>query len=295
MGDVGTRLTRAPSIGIYYQPTIAWVGLVVTATVATLAAGAVLRRLRGRAASPLLWAAAVLALPAGWLGPYGSGDGFGRLAQVLLATCAAATTLAWLLRRMSPRRAPTPAALRTVGAVAVGAGLGLAAFLLGGQAGLFGFTGTVRPDWAGAELTPVAVLLVTGAVALAGGSGALARVALLVGVVATGSFAAAWAVAFYDYNWMAREWGDFSRTSGLIVTVAIPPLAACAYVGGRLLSNRPLWTVRVASAVAVVGGGGWIGYLALPHLWLWAPGMVALALCRLAEILPPRTGAAARP
>ncbi len=93
--------------GYYYQPTIARVGTVVTAMVAILAAVAIVRRVRRQGSAAWLRAAALLGLPAGWLGPFdvgGVGPGAssvphsGRLAQVVLATCVAAGTLVWLGR-----------------------------------------------------------------------------------------------------------------------------------------------------------------------------------------------------
>jgi DNA-binding PadR family transcriptional regulator len=110
--------------GYYYQPTLARVGTVVTATVAVVAAIAIARQVRRRGAGGWLWAAALLGLPAGWMGPFDS-EGlrtaatdttphFGRLAQVVLASCVAVTTIAWLARRGRPHTAVVPAAA-TVG------------------------------------------------------------------------------------------------------------------------------------------------------------------------------------
>jgi hypothetical protein len=282
------------SAGYYYQPTIARVGTVVTATVAILAAIAVVRQVRRQGSAAWLWAAALLGLPAGWLGPFeagGMGPGagniphFGRLAQVVLATCVAAGTLAWLARRA----VPTSAALRTVGAAALGSALGLGAFLALGMAGL-GSAGTASRTVPWYVFAPIGALLTAGAAATAGGTGDRRRAAAVGGVATGAALAAAWLVGVYDNAWTAAGWADFGRTASLAITVALLPLSACAHVAARILVGRvdgP--AARWASVAALVVSLGWIGYAALPHLLAWAPMLVTIALCWVAAVLPRRT------
>ncbi|OLE21565.1 MAG: hypothetical protein AUG44_27165 [Actinobacteria bacterium 13_1_20CM_3_71_11] len=85
----------------YYWPTMALAGLVVAGATAGVAAAAVPAAVRGRPVRPWLWAALLLALPGGWLGPWvagdlGTGPRFGRLAEVLLATCVVLAAMAAL-------------------------------------------------------------------------------------------------------------------------------------------------------------------------------------------------------
>jgi hypothetical protein len=281
---VTDAVTGAVTVGLasgtYDRAATARIGQVVTATVALLAVGAVARRIRGRAAAPWLWAAALLALPAGWLGR--SGVGFDRLAQVVLATCAAVALLAWLVRRSSPRPAPTPVSLRLAGATALGTGLGLAAF---GWAGPLVVPGRVT---GGTQLLgPVAALLAAGVLAVAAGDGGWRRPVAAVTTTGGLTVAAAWVAGLAEYAWGWRDHADLARTGGLAAMVAILPLALCAYTAGRLLSRWRTGPRRWAGAGVLVAAGAWIGWAALPHLWLWAPAMVALTLCRMAEALPP--------
>ncbi len=287
--------------GYYYQPTIARVGTVVTATVAVLAAVAVVRQVRRKGSAAWLWAAALLGLPAGWLGPFeigGVGTGsttvphFGRLAQVVLATCVAAGTLAWLARKSSPG----PPALRTAGTAAAGAALGLGAFFAVGLAGGYGFGSTASNTVPRLVAVPVGALVVAGVVAIAGGARSRPTSAprgwVLAGVSAVATLAAAWLVGVYDNGWAVGGWADFGRTASLAMTVALLPLSACAHVAARILAARILVGrahdrgVTSASAVVLVVSLGWIGYAALPHLSAWAPMLLALALCWVAAALP---------
>jgi hypothetical protein len=284
--------------GYYYQPTIARVGTVVTATVAILAAIAVVRQVRRKGAAAWLWAAALLGLPAGWLGPFdvgGVGAGastvphFGRLAQVVLATCVAAGTLAWLARRSSPG----PPALRTVGWAAVGAALGLGAFLALGLAGGYGLAGTASDTVPGLVAVPVGALVVAGIVAIAGGArsgpAGAGRGWVVAGITAVAALAVAWLVGVYDNGWAVSGWADFGRTASLAMTVALLPLSASAHVAARILVGRPHERgVAMATLVVLVVSLGWIGYAALPHLSAWGPMLLALALCWIAAALPSR-------
>src|SRR5579859_8110290 len=108
-----------------YQPALSLAGLVVAVAVAGVAAGGVLAALEGRRVRPWLWAALLLALPGGWLGPRGTaaGPGFGRLAEVLLATCVVVAAMA-----VTTGKRGYPA-----GGVALGCAVGLGAyFAVGG-------------------------------------------------------------------------------------------------------------------------------------------------------------------
>src|SRR5262249_31663467 len=134
VGASAVTLAWTPSgsgFGYYYQPTIARVGIVVTAAVAVVAAIALTRR----GASEWLWATALLGLPARWLGPFDSSGlraaaadatpHFGRLAQIVLASCIAAVAIAWLARR----RSSTVDGLARAAALALGMAVGLGLFL----------------------------------------------------------------------------------------------------------------------------------------------------------------------
>jgi hypothetical protein len=255
----GWLLTPAAAPVGYYQSTVARVGIVVAASVAAVAIVALLRR--GRTES--LWATVLLGLPAGWLGPFTSpallpdSPRFGRLAQVMLATCVAGAAVAWLARRR-------PSGLARAGAAALGAAAGLALFAGLASAGDLGFpAGPVPPYvWCG-----IAALGLAGLVAGGLHSGALAWAAAAV--------AGAYAVSAYDYHWTLRGWTDAGATLGLVIVLALPPLAACAYAAAAAPPGprRP-----VVLAISL----GWIGYVALPYVRSWGPVILVLAACALA-------------
>jgi hypothetical protein len=284
--------------GYYYQPTIARVGTVVTATVAILAAVAVVRQVRRKGSAAWLWAAALLGLPAGWLGPFevgGVGAGstavphFGRLAQVVLATCVAAGTLAWLARKSSPGLA----ALRTTGATALGAAAGVGAFIALGMAGGYGSTGTASNAVPWLVTVPIVALVVAGVVALVVARPAHPvrgrRVLAVAGLAAAATFAVAWLVGVYDNGWAVRGWVDFARTASLVMTVALLPLSACAHVAARMLVGGVRdRRVALGTVVVLVVSLSWIAYAALPHLSAWGPMLLALGLCWVAAALPGR-------
>ncbi len=268
----------------YYQPTIARVGLVVTATVAILAVVALVRRLRGQGSAAWLWAAALLGLPAGWLGPFESGGvgvpHFGRLAQVVLATCLAAATVAWLARRASA----DPLAFGIAGAGALGAAAGLIAFVTVGLPDSVG-TGGASVGWS--VVTPIGAVVLAGAVAVAiGGNPGRRGVAVAIAGTAATLVASAM-VAIYDNGWAVTGWDDVGRTARLVVTIVIVPLSACAHAAARILVDRsgnP--RTMIGAAVVLVIGLGWIGYVALPYLRSWGPMLFALALCWVAATVP---------
>ncbi len=244
-----------PNDAGYYQPTVATAGLVVAFAVAAVALFALLHKGRRE----WLWATALLGLPAGWMGPLDSAGlldsapRFGRLAQVLLASCVAVAGLAWLARRQPPR-------LATAGASAIGAAAGLLSFALLAQAGRLGFAGGA---------VPVYVWCGIGALALAG---VLAGGLLHTGVLAwaPAAFVAAFVVSIYDNGWTVGDWQAPGPTLTLVMTLALPPLAACAYSAAYALPR--------AAGVLVVGLG-WIGYVALPSVLSWGPVILILLAC----------------
>jgi hypothetical protein len=241
--------------GYYYQPTLARAGLVVTLAVAAVALFALLHK--GRI--EWLWATALLGLPAGWMGPFDSAGlldtapRFGRLAQVLLASCVAVAGLAWLARRRPP-------GLATVGASALGTAVGLLGFALLARAGQLGFAGGPVPAyvWCGIGALVLAGLLAGGLLH----SG--------VWIWAPAAFTAAFAVSAYDNAWTIGGWPAPGPTLTLVTTLALPPLAACAYAAACRLPR--------AAGVLVIGLG-WIGYVALPSLPSWGPVILILLAC----------------
>jgi hypothetical protein len=294
---------RGGGWGYYYQPTISRVGVVVAVTVAAVAAVAVIRTLRGRPASEWLWATVLLGLPSGWLGPFDTtalrlaGDAavphFGRLAQVLLATCVAAVATVWLARRT--RTGPPEAAaltgtstrthasrtnaLSAAGGVALGCAAGIGFFVSLASAGRVGF-GTPSD---GLPIPPhvlitVGLLVLTGLVAGVnrGGRRSLRTVVLTTGVAA----GAAWLVAAYDNGWTVSGWAELRRTTALVATIAVVPLALCAATAAWLLLARPRqprWDGR--AMLVLVTSAGWLGYLTVPYVLGWSPVLLVFAAC----------------
>jgi len=289
----------------YYQPAIALSGLVVAAAVAGLAGAALPAVLRRRPARPWLWAALLLALPGGWLGPrtavagLGTRPGFGRLAEVLLATCVVLAAMAALTGVRAEGR--PGAGLSRAGGVALGCAAGLAGFL--------GLVGHGHPAYAGWPLVALAApvlpaparrIAVAAALALtvtaAPAVGApwtvpvtlalLGVVALLGGpgrpgyplVAAPATLAACAAVAWYDNGWRVTGWHDLPHTVGLVLTLAIVPFAAAAVIGVRALRAG---VHRVAGLLALLTGTGWIGALTLPHLRAWGPILLLVPVAAL--------------
>lgn len=253
---------EGPGLG-YYQPTVARVGLVVTVSVAAVALVALLRRDQAVPARAWLWAMALLGLPAGWLGPFltpgllRSAPGFGRLAQVVLATCVAVVALAWLSRRRPPR-------LASAGAAAVGAAAGLLAFASLARVGWLGFTAGPVPAyvWQGTAALALAGLL----------AGGLLHSGVL--VWAPAAFAATYVVCVYDNTWTLSGWPAPEPSLNLAMVLALPPLAACALAA---------WADRGVRGVAVlVVSLGWAGYVALPYIGSWGPVVLVLLACGLA-------------
>jgi hypothetical protein len=283
--------------GYYYQPTIARVGAVVAATVAVVAVVGVVRLVRGQPADEWLWATALLGLPAGWLGPFDSaalwlpgGDvvpRFGRLAQVLLATCVAVATMSLLARRRgpggTPAQPPGPRALARAGAVAAGTAAGLAALVGLATTGLAGGAPAGHSHAVPAHV--VVTLAVLGLVGLVGWLPGGARPWLptcwaLLGAAAA-AFVGSWLVAVYGNDWTVRGWADVAHTAGLAATIAFVPLAYCAATAARVLrapgARRP--ATRRAAAMVLAFSVGWLGYLTLPHLLRWGPALLVFAAC----------------
>ncbi len=274
--------------GYYYQPTIARVGTVVAATVAVLAVISVGRLVRHLDADQWLWATVLLGLPAGWLGPFdtasvriGSESGvphFGRLAQVLLASCLASVAIVWLAHRRSPGypapHAPDLGTLSTAGSVAVGSALGLAAFVVLGGFGLVGFVGEPLrdglPPYVGATL---AVLLLVALCARPWRSNGWLGLACGLG----GSLVSVWLVASYDNGWTTAAWADFARTTDLVATLAFGPLSLCALVAARVLAAQRRG--RMAAIAVLVVCVGWLGYVTIPYVFSWGPVLLVLISC----------------
>ena len=150
----------SPSVDGYYQPVIARIGAVVAIGVLATAVVAFHRKRQGRSARSALLAGLVLALPATWLGPIDAIEWqipvdsltaarFGRLAHVIVATCAVICLLA-LMNHSRPL-------LRTR----------LSGILIGGAVGFAAFAGLVA--WPGHATATVAVLVLTGCPACAAG------------------------------------------------------------------------------------------------------------------------------
>jgi hypothetical protein len=262
----------------YYQPTIARVGTVVGATVGTVAAIAVARVVRRRPAQDWLWATVLLGLPAGWLGPFDSArlrlaaeadvPRFGRLAQILLATCLAAVAMVTLVRRNRPG-GTRPPALAKCGAATLGGLAGVTAFAVLSGFGAVGFAGTPLRSglpWhvAGAGVA----LLVTATVALTVPPRPTAPGML--GWVPVG-FGAAWCVAAYDNDWVWTGWTGYGHTMALVATLSFVPLTAGAAAAVSTLRRHP---ARAGVVLAV--SAGWLAYVTLPYLVSWGPALVLL-------------------
>jgi hypothetical protein len=283
----------------YYQPTIARVGTVVTATVLVLAAIAVVRQVRGRRANEWLWATALLGLPAGWLGPFDAGGlrvaasadvpHFGRLAQVVLASCVAGVTLAALARQPSARRRHAP--LWTFSAVALGSTTGLAIFLIIGRAGWSGFA-----EHAAVPVhvpAAIAVLGLAGIAAVLAGPPPTGTVPWITpfGLATVGALVLAGIVTAYDNGWTLRGWADLGHAASLVVTLVMVPLAVGIDAAGRALSSRPSRRVGRTTALAVfvlMLGLGWATYSALPYALSWGPVPFVLVVCGVAAVVSRR-------
>ncbi|MFC7483619.1 hypothetical protein ACFQX7_31390 [Luedemannella flava] len=307
----------------YYQPTLARVGLVVAVAVAVHAAIAGVRLISGRPARAWLWATVLLAVPGGWLGPFGDqvaagvpggaavdvAPHFGRLAQVLLATCVVGVVIAWLVRaespvragrRQAPRRA-TPGADRAGGGarwLTIGAALGLAATIAAFALPAYLAYATPMPLPRAGYVSATIALLVATALArtvvdartLA--PGRWARAALMVAAGAVAAACVGWLVAVYDNKWTLTGWAHPDLTANLVTTLALVPFAlfaldAAPSVLRSSASARPvlertlgLWTLLASAA--------WLSYTTVPHLLSWGPVLLLLVAGLLAVTLAPR-------
>jgi DNA-directed RNA polymerase specialized sigma24 family protein len=300
----------------YYQIAPRLAGMVAAAAVLGVAAAGAVAAARSRPARPYLWAALLLALPGGWLGPLNTspagptpGIEFGRLAEVVLASCLVLAAMTWLA---ALHRAAHADLLDRAGGLAIGCAGGLCAFL-----GLAGRLLFVDRDWqfgdwrgyvgwvlvavawpflapAARRATTVAALLlmllaiapppgvrgsltVLAAVALVAPGRPASRVGawLVVPLTALGTAAAAAVIAVYDNGWELTGWVAYQQTAALVMTVAIAPLTVAVVAGIRAVLSG---TRTVAGALLVLAGAGWIGLLALPNLARWGPTLLLLPL-----------------
>ncbi len=283
----------------YYQPTVSRVGAAVAIAVGAVAVVAVVRLFRGASTREWLWATVLLALPGGWLGPFDPGalprfgagqlsvPHFGRLAQILLASCVAAAAMAWLAQPRTPgagrSRAPALPALGTAGAVAFGCCAGLVGF---GLATRWALVGLASPhpigEVPGYVVTGAAILAGVALLALAGTVGLLDRRSLrpllaIAGAAAGTSAAAALLVGAYDNHWSVHGWADFGRTAAMVSTLVVVPLSVCAATAARLLyAGEPPRRTRRSAWGVLVGSAGWLGYVTLPYLFSWGPVLLVL-------------------
>jgi hypothetical protein len=292
----------------YYQPTVARVGAVVGVVVAVIAAVAVVRLIRRRPVQEWLWVTVLIGLPAGWLGPFETGrlrafadssvPHFGRLAQVLFATCVAMVAIVWLAQRRTADavgdtasgRGPGRAALVTLavaGAGAVGGALGLAALLVVAAHGLVGFAEPPGAGVPGHVTATLAVLASAGLLAwLPHARWPTARPPIALVAGAQTGFAAGWLVAIYDNGWTASGWSDFPRTAAIVTTVALVPLAVCLSAAARVVVASTGPTRRAALGPLLVCGA-WLAYLTLPYVFAWGPVVLVLGACAVVMIVKP--------
>jgi hypothetical protein len=317
-----STLTRAwiapaqPGHSEYYGPTIARVGAVVVAAVVAVAVLAAVHLVRGRPAHDRLWAAALLGLPAGWLGPFdlltpslaASAPHFGRLAQVLFATCVAVAVmhlLATVFRSgsngagVAGQRPPTlrtpgrPAGLARAGWHALGTAAGLSGWIALAYLGVSG----PRPEpGTGAPAYVLATLAVLGALGLTAGIAGRFTDASAVGhglgqlVTATGvSFLAAWVVAAYVNDWTLRYWENFGHTAAVATGVVLVPLCECAIAAARARRAAARASGRRRTTTALLAGTlAWLAVLTVQYLPGWAPPLLGAAACVAASALARR-------
>jgi len=301
-----TVMTLWPPAGrfaAYYQPTVARVGAIAGVVVVLTATVALARLVRGRGGLEWLWATVLLALPAGWLGPFeaaalGRPDEpprFGRLAQVLLASSLAAAAIAVLAQRRPPGATPVRTTndrdLATAASAAVGFGAGLAV-LAGVWAGLnlgpdgWGFAGTDRA-------APLPLLVTLAALATCGALGLALRSPRRLGSLVAGAAVALVlgpAVAIYDNVWTFGGWPDYPRTLSLVAMLAFLPLFGCGLLAARRLATGFSWPAAATVAVCVA----WVAYVTVPYVRSWAPALLGTIVCCVAVALFGRRSPLAR-
>jgi hypothetical protein len=285
----------------YYGAVIARVGAVVVGAVAALAAIAAYRLLRGRPAHDRLWAAALLGLPAGWLGPFtvpaadsASAPHFGRLAHVLFATCVAVAVMHRLAVTHRPGHRPQetdPGGLARAGWHAVGTAAGLASWM---ALSYVGIAGPPPEAGAGPPLYVHATVGVLVAVGLAAGVTGARSGAWRPFLTATaGTAVAAWLVAAYVNDWTLRSWEDFGHTAAVATSVALVPLSECVFVAAtaRRAGAAGRGGTRWAATLVLVAALGWLAVLTIRYLPGWAPPLLGAAACVAASRIPRRTPA----
>ncbi|GIJ55091.1 hypothetical protein [Virgisporangium aurantiacum] len=276
----------------YYGATIARVGAVVVGAVAALAVIAAFHLFHGRPAHDRLWAAALLGLPAGWLGPFTGtavasphAPHFGRFAQVLLATCVTVAVMHRLARHPHPQRpqgtitAPG-ASLARAGWHAIGTAAGLASWIALSYLGITGpspSAGTGPPPYV---LATMAVLIVVGLAAGVTGSPAGAWRPLLTAFTGTG--AATWLVAVYVNDWTVGSWHDFGHTAAVATAVALVPLSECVVVAATVRRVER----RRAATLVLVAALGWLMVLTIQYVPGWAPPLLGAVACVAAAQIP---------
>ena len=241
----------SPRVDGYYQPVIARIGAVVAIGVLATAVVAFHRRRHGRSPRTPLLAGLVLALPATWLGPIDSIEWqfpvdsltaarFGRLAHVIVATCAVICLLA-LMNHSRPLLKER-----------------MSGILLGGAVGFAGFASAVA--WPAHAIATVAVLALTALLLRT-----RPRFPTML-ATATVTILACWLIGVYSNDWTATSWSDPSRTVVLASMLAIAPCSLTVLIG---LPRR---------SAAVIPSSMWIAYLVLPALHAWGPLLWALAV-----------------
>jgi DNA-directed RNA polymerase specialized sigma24 family protein len=303
----------------YYQPSLWLAGAVAAVAVLGVAGAGAVAAVRGRPARPDLWAALLLALPGGWLGPMNTqralqfqpGLAFGRLAEVVLASCLVLAAMTWLA---AVRQDARVGLLERAGTLAVGCAAGVSVFL--GLASHLLFTPArdwPAGDWEvylgwvlvaavwpylGASARRVsagAALLLTFTVTMLpipvappppGVRGSLAVLGV-VAIIAPGRYrgrlavpvttllmaAAAALIAVYDNGWELTGWVAYQQTAALVMTVVIAPLTVALVAGVRAVVEG---TRTATGGLLVLTGAGWIGLLALPSFDRWGPTLLLL-------------------
>ena len=253
-GSVAVALTChlfSPHVDGYYQPVIARIGAVVAIGVLATAVVAVHRKRHGRSPRIALLAGLVLALPATWLGPIDSVEWqfpvdsltaarFGRLAHVIVATCAVICLLALMNHSRPLLKAH------------------LSGILIGGAVGFAAFAGLVA--WPVHATATVAVLALTAL--LLRTRPRLPALAFTAGL----TLLVCWLIGVYSNDWGTTGWADNSRTVVLASMLAIAPCSLTILIGLRMRS------------AAIVPPSIWIAYLVLPALQAWGPLLWALAV-----------------
>ncbi|HZM80815.1 MAG TPA: hypothetical protein VFC19_34265 [Candidatus Limnocylindrales bacterium] len=241
----------SPRVDGYYQPVIARIGAVVAIGVLATAVVAFHRKRQGRSPRSALLAGLVLALPATWLGPIDAIEWqfpvdsltaarFGRLAHVIVATCAVVCLLA-LMNHSRPLLKAR-----------------LSAILVGGALGFAAFAGAVA--WPRHVTVTIVVLALTALLL-----GTRPRIPTLL-ITAALTLLACWLIGVYSNDWTAIGWSDPSRTVVLASMLTIAPCSLTVLIG---LPQR---------SAAIIPSSIWISYLVLPALLAWGPLLWALAV-----------------